>query len=175
MVSWAHAGVGIRELHQVPVFFRKAGAFLGGCESPMVLLWSVSSFLPCDRFSASLGGCLCSEQAPRSCAWCACVSPGQGFLKWIFCFCACVVHSCILELCPGRWWGRPAGWPSLPSCLLSPCVTQDKNKVIHSLSFLANQNAARVLPGRLRSVGKALGTNLKHNFNNFLHLGNFLN
>ena len=56
-----------------------------------------------------------------------------------------------------------------------PCVTQDKNKVIHSLSFLPNQNAARVLPGRLRSVGKALGANLRHNFKNFVHLGNFKN
>lgn len=70
------------------------------------------------------------------------VSPRQGFMKWIWCSCACVVHSCILELCPGRW--RASRLALTPQLSLSPNVTQDINKVIHSLSFLPNQNAARV-------------------------------
>lgn len=119
-------------------------------------------------------GALCSEQTPRSCAWCACVSPGQGFLKWIFAF-APVLFTPAYSSCAQEGRGEASRLALTPQLSPFPCVTQDKNKVIHSLSFLPNQNAARVLPGRLRSVGKALGANLRHNFKNFVHLGNFKN
>lgn len=123
-----------------------------------MLPWAVSSFSHVTAFHSPAGAAVAFNKPPAAVP-AAFVSPRQGFMKWIWCSCACVVHSCIQALCPGRWGAsRLALTPQLS---LSSNVTQDINKAIHSPSLTKPVCCQRLLPGPLRSVGKAWGTNLR--------------
>lgn len=100
-----------------------------------------SSFLAPTRPHFRAPGAAVTLNKPLTAVPGAFVSPGQGFMKWIWCTTARVVHPCVLAPCPGRWQGSRLALA--PQLSLLTIVTQSINKLIHSLSFLSKPNTAK--------------------------------